>query len=46
LDAGGKPSADLIKPFSWAPGDNEYRALGEKLGRGFSVGKPLQSSPE
>ena len=41
LDADGKPSGELLRPFSWAPGDNQYYGLGEKLGRGFSVGKTL-----
>jgi flavin reductase (DIM6/NTAB) family NADH-FMN oxidoreductase RutF len=41
LDADGKPSGELLRPFSWAPGENAYYALGEKLGRGFSVGKAL-----
>ena len=39
LDADGKPSAELIRPFSWAPIDNHYYALGKKLGRGFTVGR-------
>jgi flavin reductase (DIM6/NTAB) family NADH-FMN oxidoreductase RutF len=42
LDEKGRPSTDLIKPFSWTPGDNQYYAMGEKLGKGFSVGKGLQ----
>ena len=46
LDANGKPSAELVKPFSWGPGENLYYALGEKLGNGFSVGKTLQSTGE
>jgi flavin reductase (DIM6/NTAB) family NADH-FMN oxidoreductase RutF len=43
LDAGGKLSAELVRPFSWAPADNVYYALGEKLGRGFSAGKALET---
>jgi flavin reductase (DIM6/NTAB) family NADH-FMN oxidoreductase RutF len=39
LDVDGKPSAELVRPFSWAPGENLYYAVGEKLGQGFSVGK-------
>lgn len=39
LGADGKPSTELVRPFSWAPGDNAYYALGENLGRGFAVGK-------
>lgn len=41
LDAEGKPSAELVRPFSWAPAENLYYAIGEKLGRGFSIGKAL-----
>ena len=46
LDAAGRPSTDLIKPISWTPGDNQYYAMGEKLGKGFSVGKALKGSDE
>jgi flavin reductase (DIM6/NTAB) family NADH-FMN oxidoreductase RutF len=46
LDSAGRPSTDLIKPFSWTPGDNQYYAMGEKLGKGFSVGKVLKGSDE
>jgi flavin reductase (DIM6/NTAB) family NADH-FMN oxidoreductase RutF len=41
LGPDGKPSAELVRPFSWAPAENVYYAFGEKLGRGFSVGKGL-----
>jgi flavin reductase (DIM6/NTAB) family NADH-FMN oxidoreductase RutF len=41
LDAEGRPTAELVRPFSWAPGENVYHAVGEKLGGGFSVGKAL-----
>lgn len=43
LDAEGKPSAELVQPFSWGPAENAYYAFGEKLGRGFSLGKSLGS---
>jgi flavin reductase (DIM6/NTAB) family NADH-FMN oxidoreductase RutF len=39
LDENGKLSAELVRPFSWAPIDNHYYALGERLGRGFTMGK-------
>ncbi len=39
LDEEGKISAGLIRPFCWAPIDNHYYGLGERLGRGFSLGK-------
>jgi flavin reductase (DIM6/NTAB) family NADH-FMN oxidoreductase RutF len=41
LDAEGKPSAELVRPFSWAPAENVYYAIGESLGRGFALGKSL-----
>ncbi len=41
LDENGKPSAELVRPFSWAPAENCYYAVGEKLGKGFTVGKAL-----
>jgi flavin reductase (DIM6/NTAB) family NADH-FMN oxidoreductase RutF len=41
LDEDGKPSAEKVRPFTWAPSENLYYAIGEKLGRGFSVGKSL-----
>lgn len=46
VDPSGKPSTELIKPFSWTPGDNQYYAMGERLGKGFSVGKIFQNQPE
>ncbi len=46
LDAAGKPSTELIRPFGWTPGDNQYYSMGERLGKAFSVGKVLQRSAE
>jgi flavin reductase (DIM6/NTAB) family NADH-FMN oxidoreductase RutF len=43
LDENGKLSAALVRPFSWAPIDNHYYALGERLGRGFTVGRSFQA---
>jgi flavin reductase (DIM6/NTAB) family NADH-FMN oxidoreductase RutF len=43
LGADGKPSVEKMRPFCWAPADNRYYALGEDLGRGFSIGKALQN---
>ena len=43
LDAEGKPTAELVRPFSWAPAENVYYAIGERLGRGFSIGKSLDA---
>ena len=39
LGEGGKPSVEKIRPFAWTPADNRYYALGDDLGRGFSLGK-------
>jgi flavin reductase (DIM6/NTAB) family NADH-FMN oxidoreductase RutF len=44
LDENGKLSAALVRAFSWAPIDNHYYATGENLGRGFTVGRALQSA--
>ena len=38
----GKPSAQTIRPFCWAPPENRYYALGDDLGKGFSIGKTLR----
>jgi len=46
LDASGKPAAELVRPFWWAPSDNEYYGLGSRLGRGFTLGKKLQRGAE
>jgi flavin reductase (DIM6/NTAB) family NADH-FMN oxidoreductase RutF len=41
LDAEGRPTAELVRPFTWAPSENVYYALGDSLGKGFSVGKSI-----
>jgi flavin reductase (DIM6/NTAB) family NADH-FMN oxidoreductase RutF len=43
LDAKGKPTAELVMPIWWAPSENEYYGVGERLGRGFSIGKSLET---
>jgi flavin reductase (DIM6/NTAB) family NADH-FMN oxidoreductase RutF len=43
LNADGKPTVELIRPFSWAPIDNHYYAVGNKLGRGFTLGKAFKT---
>jgi len=43
IDADGKPTAELVRPICWTPAENQYYALGERLGRGFSVGKSLET---
>jgi flavin reductase (DIM6/NTAB) family NADH-FMN oxidoreductase RutF len=42
MDADGKPSAELMRPLTWTPVDNSYYAIGDRLGRGFAVGKALE----
>jgi flavin reductase (DIM6/NTAB) family NADH-FMN oxidoreductase RutF len=42
LDEDGKISALSVRPFSWAPAENRYYAMGDDLGKGFSIGKSLQ----
>ncbi len=42
LGEDGKVSSEKIQPFSWAPSENRYYALGDDLGKGFSIGKSLQ----
>lgn len=41
LDENGKVSAECLRPFSWAPIDNHYYALGKRLGRGFKAGRAI-----
>ena len=43
LDAVGKPSMELVRPFCFAPTESLYYAVGEVLGRAFSVGKTLET---
>ncbi len=45
LDESGKVSAELLRPFSWAPIDNHYYGIGQRLGRGFTEGRTLQGKP-
>jgi flavin reductase (DIM6/NTAB) family NADH-FMN oxidoreductase RutF len=41
LGEDGKLSIEKVRPFSWAPPENLYYAMGRQLGRGFSVGRAL-----
>jgi flavin reductase (DIM6/NTAB) family NADH-FMN oxidoreductase RutF len=41
LGENGKPSLEKVRPFAWAPAENQYYAMGRHLGQGFSVGKAL-----
>lgn len=42
LDAEGRPTAELVRPFTWAPSENVYYALGDSLGEGFSIGRSIE----
>lgn len=42
LDASGKPDMALLAPFVFAPETREYFAVGERLGKGFSLGESLR----
>jgi flavin reductase (DIM6/NTAB) family NADH-FMN oxidoreductase RutF len=42
LNPDGRLTAQLVRPFLWASPENQYYALGEKLGKGFSVGKVFE----
>ncbi len=38
LDAAGRPDMTLLAPFVFAPETREYFAVGDRLGKGFSLG--------
>jgi flavin reductase (DIM6/NTAB) family NADH-FMN oxidoreductase RutF len=44
LDERGRPTAALVKPFWWGPSENRYYGTGEDLGKGFSIGRVLETS--
>ncbi len=46
LDAKGTPTAELVRPIWWGPSENQYYGLGEDLGRGFSVGRALETGTD
>lgn len=41
LDEKGRPVAALMKPIWWGPCENRYYAIGEDIGKGFSIGRVL-----
>jgi flavin reductase (DIM6/NTAB) family NADH-FMN oxidoreductase RutF len=43
LDERGRPTAAQMKPIWWGPSENRYYATGEDLGKGFSVGRVLET---
>jgi flavin reductase (DIM6/NTAB) family NADH-FMN oxidoreductase RutF len=46
LDEKGRPTAELVRPVWWGPSENRYYALGEDLGKGFSIGRVLQTGAD
>jgi flavin reductase (DIM6/NTAB) family NADH-FMN oxidoreductase RutF len=46
LDAKGRPTAELVQPIWWGPSENQYYGLGENLGRGFSMGRALETGSD
>jgi flavin reductase (DIM6/NTAB) family NADH-FMN oxidoreductase RutF len=46
LDAKGRPTAELMRPVWWGPSENQYYGLGENLGRGFSLGRALETGAD
>jgi flavin reductase (DIM6/NTAB) family NADH-FMN oxidoreductase RutF len=46
LDEKGRPSAELVRPIWWGPSENRYYALGDDLGKGFSVGRFLETGAD
>ena len=46
LDAKGRPTAELVRPIWWGPSENQYYGLGESLGRGFSIGRALETGAD
>ena len=42
LDDDGRPNVERLRPFGWAPLENQYYAMGQKLGRAFSVGRVFE----
>jgi hypothetical protein len=42
LDDKGLPDIALVKPIIYAPESQAYHAIGNYLGRAFTVGKGLQ----
>lgn len=41
IDDNGLPTAEKILPIVYDPGTREYFALGQNLGKGFSIGKKI-----
>ena len=39
LDDAGRPAIDKVKPFVFSPSHRTYHAVGELLGKAFSIGK-------
>jgi flavin reductase (DIM6/NTAB) family NADH-FMN oxidoreductase RutF len=41
LDDAGRPAIDKVKPFLFSPSHRTYHAVGELLGKAFSIGKEI-----
>ena len=39
LDDAGRPAIDKVKPFVFSPSHHTYHAIGEQLGKAFSIGR-------
>jgi flavin reductase (DIM6/NTAB) family NADH-FMN oxidoreductase RutF len=46
LDAKGRPTAELVRPIWWGPSENQYYGPGKNLGKGFSIGRALETGGE
>jgi flavin reductase (DIM6/NTAB) family NADH-FMN oxidoreductase RutF len=42
LDPEGRPAVDLLRPFTFAPGDRGYYSVGKFLGQAFSIGRQIE----
>jgi flavin reductase (DIM6/NTAB) family NADH-FMN oxidoreductase RutF len=41
LDDAGRPAIDKVKPFVFSPSHRTYHAIGELLGKAFTIGKEI-----
>jgi len=43
LGENGEPDMEKLQPLLYAPGSREYYAVGERIGKAFSLGKDIES---
>jgi flavin reductase (DIM6/NTAB) family NADH-FMN oxidoreductase RutF len=43
LDAEGRPSVELLRPFLFAPGNRGYYGVGDFVGQAFSIGRQVET---